>query len=179
MRLFVGIEIPEDIANDLYPLARAVRGLDAQTPQNMHVTLKFIGNVDRGSAQEIDKVLSGLSFSPFDLAISGLGMFASSRKVRIFWAGLTESRELNDLAGRVARGLARIEDLPEADTHKFTPHVTLGRNRDASRARIEQVIADHFDTRSRVFTVDRFCLYESHTSNDGPIFDVVAAYTGA
>ena len=69
MRLFVGVEIPADIADDLYPLARGIRGLDAQTPENMHITLKFIGNVDPGLAREIDAALSELPFEPFDLRV--------------------------------------------------------------------------------------------------------------
>ncbi|WP_114096607.1 RNA 2',3'-cyclic phosphodiesterase [Thalassospira profundimaris] len=178
MRLFVGVEIPGDIAAELYPLARGIKGLDAQTPENMHITLKFIGNVDPGLAAEIDQALSDVAFEPFDLQVDGLNVFASSRKIRIFWAGVKDQPVMRRLAHRVENALLALDDCPELDARKFTPHITLGRNRDAARATIEQAVADHVDLSSRVFTIDRFCLYESHSTSDGPEFRVIAAYDG-
>ena len=179
MRLFVGVEIPADIAADLYPLARGIKGLDAQTPQNMHITLKFIGNVDPGLAGEIDQALSKLAFTPFDLRVQGLDVFGSAQKIRIFWAGVAEQPLLHQLAARVESALRTVDDIPDMDMRKFTPHITLGRNRTAARATVEQAVADHGDIQSRSFTVDRFCLYESHATADGPEFRVVAAYDGS
>ncbi len=179
MRLFVGVEIPGDIAAELYPLARGIKGLDAQTPENMHITLKFIGNVDPGLAAEIDQVLSDVRFEPFDLQVQGLNVFASSRKIRIFWAGVKDQPIMRKLAARVESALLTLEECPDMDMRKFTPHITLGRNRDAARATIEQTVADHVDLSSRVFTIDRFCLYESHSTQDGPEFRVIAAYDGS
>ncbi|MDP2699006.1 RNA 2',3'-cyclic phosphodiesterase [Thalassospira sp.] len=178
MRLFVGIEIPDDITAGLYPLARGIKGLDAQTPHNMHVTLKFIGEVPPVLAHEIDRALSAVDFAPFDLQICGLGMFASARKLRIFWAGVRPQPELDALARRVENTLLAMEGGPELELRHFKPHITLARNRDADRRRIEQMIADHADLTSRIFTVDRFCLYQSHAGMDGPDFRVVAAYDG-
>jgi 2'-5' RNA ligase len=179
MRLFVGIEIPSDIAADLYPIGRALRGVDAQTPDNMHLTLKFIGNVDPGLAAEVDEVLSKVRFDPFDLQISGLGLFASTRKARILWAGVKDQPELSRLAGRVENALAQIEEVAALlDGRKFTPHITLARNREAPRAVIEQCVADHANLRSEPFSVQRFCLYQSHQTDDGPKFEILAAYTG-
>lgn len=179
MRLFVGVEIPGDIAAGLYPLARAIKGISAQTPQNMHITLKFIGNVDPGLAAEIDGVLSKVRFTPFDLRVQGMGVFASARKIRILWAGVNGQPALRKLADRVEQALLSLEEVPAMEMRKFTPHITLGRNRDAARARIEQVVADHSDLASRPFTIDRFCLYESHSTTDGPEFRVIAAYDGS
>ncbi|RCK32285.1 2'-5' RNA ligase [Thalassospira profundimaris] len=178
MRLFVGVEIPGDIAAELYPLARGIKGLDAQTPENMHITLKFIGNVDPGLAEEIDQALAQVSFEPFDLQVQGLDVFASSRKIRIFWAGVKDQPVMRRLAQRVENALLALDDCLELDVRKFTPHITLGRNREAARATIEQAVADHVDQTSRVFTIDRFCLYESHSTSDGPEFRVIAAYDG-
>ena len=179
MRLFVGVEIPGDIAAELYPLARGIKGLDAQTPENMHITLKFVGNVDPGLAAEIDQVLSDVRFEPFDLQVQGLNVFASSRKIRIFWAGVKDQPIMRKLAARVESALLTLEECPDMDMRKFTPHITLGRNRDAARATIEQTVVDHADLSSRVFTIDRFCLYESHSTQDGPEFRVIAAYDGS
>ncbi|WP_430471796.1 RNA 2',3'-cyclic phosphodiesterase [Thalassospira lucentensis] len=178
MRLFVGVEIPADIAADLYPLARGIKGLDAQTPENMHITLKFIGNVDPGLAAEIDQALAKIAFEPFDLCVQGLNVFASTRKIRIFWAGVKDQPLMRQLAARVENALLALEECPDMDMRNFTPHITLGRNRNAARATIEQAVADHGDVSSRTFTIDRFCLYESHSTADGPEFRVVAAYDG-
>ncbi|MEQ8286174.1 RNA 2',3'-cyclic phosphodiesterase [Thalassospira sp.] len=178
MRLFVGVEIPGDVAAELYPLARGIKGLDAQTPDNMHITLKFIGNVDPGLAAEIDQALAAIAFEPFDLQVQGLNVFASSRKIRIFWAGVKDQPVMRQLASRVENALLALEECPDMDMRKFTPHITLGRNRNAARATIEQAVADHVSLSSRVFTIDRFCLYQSHATTDGPEFRVIAAYDG-
>ncbi|MBX2832099.1 MAG: RNA 2',3'-cyclic phosphodiesterase [Rhodospirillales bacterium] len=178
MRLFVGVEIPGDVAADLYPLARGIKGLDAQTPDNMHITLKFIGNVDPGLAAEIDQALAKIAFEPFDLQVQGLNVFASSRKIRIFWAGVKDQPVMRQLASRVENALLALEECPDMEMRKFTPHITLGRNRNAARATIEQAVADHIDLSSRAFTIDRFCLYQSHSTADGPEFRVIAAYDG-
>jgi len=180
MRLFVGIPIPVDIAENLYPVARAIRGLEAQTPENMHLTLKFIGTVhDRVTAASIDDALLQTRFTPFDLQIAGLGMFGTDRKARILWAAVQAQPLLNQLAHRVESALFRCDDISgQLDRRKFTPHVTLGRNRSASRAVIGQAVADHADLVSRSFQVDRFCLYQSISTGDGPVYQVVAEYDG-
>tara|TARA_R110000868_G_scaffold411064_2_gene701650 strand:- start:46818 stop:47093 length:276 start_codon:yes stop_codon:yes gene_type:complete len=78
----------------------------------------------------------------------------------------------------VEDSLLAMEECPNMDMRYFTPHITLGRNCNAARATVEQTIADRLDLTSRAFTVDRFCLYESHSTTDSPEFPVVAAYDG-
>ncbi|OSQ40611.1 RNA 2',3'-cyclic phosphodiesterase [Thalassospira mesophila] len=178
MRLFVGIPIPADIAEDLYPIARAMRGLDAQTPKNMHLTLKFIGNVDNGlTAAVIDDVLHHTRFTPFDLQIAGLGMFGTARKARILWAGVQPQPLLTQLAHRVEAALFRCDDISnQLDRRKFAPHITLGRNRSASRAAVGQAVVDHAGLPSRSFRVETFCLYQSISTGEGPVYQVMAHY---
>ncbi|WP_339777209.1 RNA 2',3'-cyclic phosphodiesterase [uncultured Thalassospira sp.] len=178
MRLFVGIPIPADIAQDLYPIARAIRGLEAQTPENMHLTLKFIGNVqDRIVAAQIDDALLHTRFSPFDLQVAGLGMFGTDRKARILWAAVLPQPVLTQLAHRVESALFRCDAISgQLDRRKFAPHITLGRNRSASRAVVGQAVADHADLASRAFRVTRFCLYQSISTRDGPVYQVMAEY---
>ncbi|WP_254424254.1 RNA 2',3'-cyclic phosphodiesterase [Thalassospira marina] len=178
MRLFVGIPIPADIAEDLYPIARAIRGLEAQTPENMHLTLKFIGNVDdRHVAGTIDDALMAIGFDGFDLKVAGLGMFGTDKKARILWAAVQNQPLLGQLAQRVESALLACEDISEQlEQRKFAPHITLGRNRSAHRAVVEQAVVDHADVTSRVFHVDKFCLYQSISTNDGPVYQVMAEY---
>ncbi len=178
MRLFVGIPIPADIAQDLYPIARAIRGLDAQTPENMHLTLKFIGTVeDRHLATSIDEALMSVAFDGFDLKIAGLNMFGTDKKARILWAAVQNQPLLGQLAGRAESALLACEDLSDRlEVRKFTPHITLGRNRSAPRAVVEQAVVDHADVTSRVFHVDHFCLYQSISTHDGLVYQVMAEY---
>lgn len=178
MRLFVGIPVPADIAKDLYPIARAIRGLDAQTPENMHLTLKFIGEVeDRHVAACIDAALMSVAFDVFDLKVAGLNMFGTDKKARILWAAVQNQPLLGQLAGRVESALLACDDLAgQLEARKFTPHITLGRNRTAHRAVVEQAVVDHADVTSRAFQVDHFCLYQSISTHEGPVYQIMAEY---
>ena len=120
MRLFISINLSEEMKdalitaqNELYD--RGVRG-NFTSEENMHLTLAFIGEYP--DAEPILEALSGVSFTPFEIALEGMGCFGD-----LWWAGIKESAPLTAVVRRVRRALAE-NDIP-FDRKRFSPHITL------------------------------------------------------
>ncbi len=134
VRTFICIEIPEAIKECIGCLQEKLRTIDAQVswtkPSNMHLTLKFLGDVE---ASRIDRVSSAVDrasarVSPFEIEVSGAGCFPSRRSPRVLWVGFSNATEaLNQLHANIEEELAR-EGFPR-ERRKFSPHLTIGRVR--------------------------------------------------
>src|SRR5689334_6214104 len=105
MRLFVGIAIPTDIRERLRMLSGGVPGARWVEPESYHLTLRFIGEADRPTAERIDLALSELSAPAFELELQGVGQFGTGRKSRALWAGVAASPALAHLARKVDRAV--------------------------------------------------------------------------
>ena len=154
-RLFTGLEIPAEIGQTLSGLRGGLPGARWIDPENYHVTLRFIGDIDGISANEIASMLFRVNRKPFEVKVQGLTSFGG-RKPRAVVAAVEPSRPLIELQAELERMMQRIGLDPEG--RKFTPHVTLARLHDAS----SQDVADYLSVRgyfpSKVFTVERFVL---------------------
>src|SRR5205807_2390184 len=107
-------------------------------PENMHITLRFIGEVDDSTAEEIDHALQRIAAEGFSLELAGLGTFGQGFKARSLWTGVNPSAELSRLQGKIESALVRSGLPPE--TRKFTPHVTLARLKNPDPRRIQTFI---------------------------------------
>jgi len=135
-RLFTGLEIPAEIGQTLSNLRGGLPGARWIDPEDYHVTLRFIGDIDGIAANEIASMLFRVNRKPFEVALQGLSSFGG-RKPRAVVASVVQSRPLIELQAELERLMQRIGLDPEG--RKFTPHVTLARLRDASN----QDVADH------------------------------------
>ena len=173
-RLFTGIEIPADIGLTLSTYRGGLPGARWIDPENYHITLRFIGDIDDRTAGEIVSTLGdGRRREPIAVTIEGLDSFGGGRPRTIF-ARAAATSPLNDLQSEQERLLRRVGLPPER--RKFTPHVTLARLRDASPLDV----ADYFSTRSHfprlTFTAPRFVLFSSRDSVGGGPYVIEAAY---
>jgi len=172
-RLFAGLEIPADIGQTLSGLRGGLPGARWVDPENYHVTLRFIGDIDGVSANEIASMLVKVNRRPFEVTVQGLSSFGG-RKPRAVVASIVPSRPLIELQAELERLMQRIGLDPEG--RKFTPHVTLARLYDAS----SQDVADYLSVRgyfpSRVFMADRFVLFSSRASTGGGPYVVEDSY---
>ncbi len=163
-RLFTGLEIPAEIGHTLSNLRGGLPGARWIDPENYHVTLRFIGDIDGVAANEIASLLFRVNRKPFEVAVQGLSSFGG-KKPRAVVAQVVPSRPLIELQAELERLMQRIGLDPEG--RKFTPHVTLARLRDASN----QDVADYLSVRgyfpTRVFTASRFVLFSSRASTGG------------
>lgn len=135
MRLFVALEIPPAVRTNFAALMNGLRALDAKSsakkprwtrPENLHVTLKFIGNVVPEKLHGIRAALAGVRCEqPLELCFRGLGFFPDGKRPRVVWAGVFGSQNLGALAADIDRGLAGF-GVPR-EPRAFIPHLTLAR----------------------------------------------------
>jgi RNA 2',3'-cyclic 3'-phosphodiesterase len=173
-RLFTGLEIPPDVCLSLSSLRGGLPGARWIDPENYHVTLRFIGDIDGVSANEIAMLLTRIDRKPFQVTVQGLSSFGG-RKPRAVVATITPSRPLIELQAELERLMQRLGLDPEG--RKFVPHVTLARLYDAS----SRDVADYLSVRgyfpSKVFTSDRFVLFSSRATTGGGPYIVEDSYT--
>jgi 2'-5' RNA ligase len=172
-RLFVAIRPPEIIRDLLIDAMNDSPDLRWVGDEQLHLTLRFIGDVERPLANDIADALSTIRFPAFDLRIAGIGRF-ERRSGGALWAGVEPKKPVAELAAKVDRACVSVGLEPER--RAFHPHITLARfNRSGVGA------AHAFERRnsslsSEPFAVERFILFESHLSRHGPHYERVAAY---
>ena len=157
MRLFIGLALSEEVRLTLGAVQSGLPGARWVTPQNIHLTLRFIGDIDPGRAEDIDTALRQILVPAFDLTLSGLGSFESKGRVRALWTEASKSEPLK--------------------RRKFKPHVTLARFKSgSSNERIGMFIQNNNDIQAGPFTVGRFTLFRSYLGHGGSIYESLAEY---
>ncbi len=158
-RLFAALALPEDIVLRLQGMCGGVPGAYWETPENLHLTLRFVGDVPGDVAEDVAYALASVRHEPFELELAGVGHFSSGPVVRVLWAGLRKSDALLGLRARIEASLRRI-DLP-ADGRRFIPHVTLAKLADPSLPKVQEWLATHALFKAGPFAVENFALYSS------------------
>ena len=129
MRLFIALDIPQDVRERISAYAERVRPLcpDARWArvEGLHVTLKFIGEIPDPRVPEITKALAAIKARPFDVKFDRVGFFPSPKSPRVFWIGVRAGEELPELAEAVNEALAAIGIAREDKA--YSPHLTLAR----------------------------------------------------
>lgn len=172
-RLFTAVEIPHEIGQSLSLLRGGLPGARWIDPENYHLTLRFIGDIDHALAREIALILGEVRRPGFDLRIDGLASFGG-RKPRAVVATAGAIAHLLDLHDDQERLMQRLGLEP--DGRKFTPHVTLARLRDTPSRAVADYLATRQPFKSAAFQVTRFVLYSSRASIGGGPYVVEAAY---
>jgi 2'-5' RNA ligase len=172
-RLFTGLEIPEELGESLSLLRGGLPGARWVDPENYHLTLRFIGDVDDDIAREIAWLLGRVRRRDFELRLDGLSSFGG-RKPRAVVAAVAPSPAVMELQAEHERLMQRVGLEPEG--RKYTPHVTLARLRDSSSFDVAEYLSAHAAFRSQPFTVSRFVLFSSRASVGGGPYVVEAAY---
>ena len=165
-RLFTALEIPHDVADELTLLRGGVEGARWVDRDSLHLTLRFIGDVEQPVANELRQALGAVRGYEFELSLHGMGSFGGG-KPRTIWAGVRPSEALAALQAEHETICRRIGLVPEA--RQFTPHVTVARMRGGrvSSAEVQTYLARHALYQSRVFNVDQFVLLSSRPSKGG------------
>ena len=167
IRLFVALALPEKVAQGLLLTQSGVPGARWMNREQLHITLRFIGEVDEHDANAIDEALATISVPHFTLELKGVGEFGGKHP-RALWAGVAASESLTRLQRKIESALQRL-GLP-AEERKFTPHVTLARLRATPAGRVVDYLTDHALYASGPFDVDEFMLFSSQTTPSGSIY---------
>jgi RNA 2',3'-cyclic 3'-phosphodiesterase len=172
-RLFTAIEIPAATRLKLSLLRAPIGGAKWVEPENMHITLRFAGDIDGRTADDLADLLADVSVSPFTVSISGGGAFGG-RDPHVLWAGVEAEPELEALYCANERA-ARAAGL-EPDPRDFRPHVTLARMRRARQSEVARFLAENGDLRMEPFLATRFVLLSARPGSGGPPYALEAAY---
>jgi len=172
-RIFTGVEIPPEIADRLAYLRGGLAGARWIDPANYHLTLRFVGDVDRTTAEEVADSLLRVRRAAFPLRISGIGALGS-RKHHAIVARVEPSAPLVELQAEHERILQRLGLEP--DGRKFTPHVTLARLRSGNARDIAEYLTLRGGFFAAPFQVDRFVLFSSRNSVGGGPYVIEEAY---
>ena len=175
LRLFVALALPEAATAALERLSfDGMPGARWVEPENMHITLRFSGEVNEHDAEEIHHELARVRALRFSLSLVGVDAVGQGRKTRALWAGVEKSEPLNLLRGRVEAAVMRAGHPPEA--RKFVPHVSLARFNSAPPDRIQRFIENNNLFRFGPIAFEHFTLFESDTGAGGPVYTPLQEY---
>ena len=174
VRLFTAIDLPEDVRGSLVSLCRGMPGGRWVRPDQLHLTLRFIGAVDRDRFAAIKKRLATIAAPPFMMALKGTGSFPPSGQPRVLWAGVEAPGLLASLRDRIEEQLVAAGCEPER--RPFSPHITLARLRDFPRNQVVPYLTRYLSYASDPFEVTEFRLYSSVLSGQGSTHTVEARY---
>ena len=172
-RLFVAIRPPEIVRDLLIDAMDDSPALRWVGDEQLHLTLRFIGEVERPLANDIAVALAPIRFPPFELMVSGTGRF-EQRKGGALWAGVGPRKPVAELAGKVERACQSAGLAPER--RAYHPHITLARYNRRNLQAARDFERRHADLASEPFAVDRFVLFESRPSRHGAHYEEVADY---
>ena len=173
-RLFVAIDPSAPVRDALARLSHGVPGAKWVAPEQFHLTLRFIGEVDGGMLDEIAEALGDVEAPAFTLALDGVGHFPPRGTPRVLWAGVNDDAALGRLHERIEARLRWLGVAP--DRRGFAPHVTLARLKQAPLARVRDYLALHGGFATEDFPVTEFQLYSSHLGAAGAVHRVEASY---
>ena len=173
-RLFTGLEIPENIRQHLSLLKTGLLGSRWISPENYHITLRFVGDIENRLANELADSLENVDFETFPLRVTGLGSFGGN-KPRSIWAQIEADDELFSLQ-RHHEHIARQTGLPP-ETRNFIPHITLARLKGTSSLDVAKFIENFGDYTSEWFNVESFVLFSSKSQKGGGPYKIEARYT--
>lgn len=169
MRLFVALPVPNDVVDALLPLQEGVGAADWTEPDDLHLTLRFLGEWPAARLDELRAGLDRLVAHDFVLGLRGVGCFPPRGAPHALWAGVSDSEPLRQLQRRVDQLVAELGG--GHDPRHFAPHITLGRLRGASDKRTEREVASWLQTHSAfagpVFAAGRVVLYQSGLAEGG------------
>ena len=173
-RLFVALELPERIRTRLFNLQSLMPGLKWTPAANLHLTLRFIGQVSPDKTELIQESLNNVTGDSFILTVVGLGMF--QRKTGdILWVGVPSEPALEQLKQKVDESL-RVSSGLSMDAPKYSPHITLSRLKNTATASLKEAVKEKAGERFGEIPVTGFTLFRSILSPSGAVHEPVKRY---
>ncbi|MDB5103635.1 MAG: 2-5 ligase [Fibrobacteres bacterium] len=173
-RIFVALDMPEHARERLNGISSGLPGADWVSPDQYHLTLRFIGEVDKESLDVIREGLGGVVARSFYLSLKGIGVFPLRGDPEILWAGVARNEGLRSLRNKVESLLGRKGIAP--DTRKFFPHVTLAKVKGSKSEWVGEYVAGNSLFSLSEIPVQGFSLYSSRLTPEGSIYTLEGSY---
>ena len=183
MRLFIALRPPPPIREILFDLMDGVPAARWQDDEQLHLTLRFVGEVERPQAEDLAAALGHVHLPAAPVvALAGVGSFGQRGRADTLWAGIAPAAVLADLHARVERACAQAGLPPER--RRYHPHVTVARLARSAGAgpALDAWLARHAALASEPFALPHLILYRSHLARGGAAYETVARWplgTGA
>ena len=175
MRLFVALELPWVLRERLSLMAGSrIPGARWVSPENYHLTLRFIGETPAHRAEDIDLGLSAIRARGFSLTLAGVGAFTKGGRVNSLWVGVERNPLLDHLRNKIKTALQRVGLDPERQ--RFTPHITLARLDHAMEDRLAGFVQANNLFRAEPIAVDHFTLFSSQPGKEQPVYTAEMEY---
>jgi len=172
-RLFVALRPPRAMRMRLAAIMGGAARARWQRDDQLHLTLRFVGEVDRHRAEDVTAALGMIHHPPFTLALDGLGQFDRKGRIDALWVGVTPHEPVRALHNKIDQALARVGVAPE--TRAFLPHITIARF-PRSAGPVGALMPEMSGVASDAYEMTEFCLYESDLSHDGAVYSIVERY---
>lgn len=173
-RLFVAVRPPVEVRTALLGAMGAVAGARWQSDDQLHITLRYVGEVEPPAAEEIATALAGIDAPAIDVRLAGAGVFDRAGQVHTLWAGVEPREPLARLHRKVDRALTAIGLRPEG--RAYLPHVTLARFARLAHADPSAFVAAMGGFATPAFRIDAFGLFESLPGSAGRVYEMIARY---
>lgn len=174
IRLFVAVDVPEDISTLICGLGGTIPGSRPVAADQLHLTLKFIGEVQSGLLLDIKEALADITVPPFSLCLKGVGHFPPRGLPKVLWVGISPVDEVIALRNKIENALYKA-GIPR-EGRKFSPHITVARLKNSPLKRVTQWLAGNSMLETPPFRVREFLLYSSSLSEKGAIHTVQGAF---
>lgn len=172
MRTFIAVPLSKSVKDELQQLQVRTDSVRWQSPEQMHITLKFLGEITAEEVTGLKQGLAGISVASFELKLQELGMFPQKGNPKVIWIGVAPDHKITQLHQAVE---ARCSALGfETDKRPFLPHITLGRvQKEWPRNRIKNLLEE---PKPVSFSVTSFGIYKSELNADGAVHTLIKKY---
>ena len=181
-RIFIAVDISDEARclaaehiDKMRQHAKDVR-VGWERPEKLHVTLKFLGNVDEAAIDDVVNAVAPIAdiFSAFEMAIIGTGVFPNPRQPRVLWLGVQDEDDLQGIAAKLDLELAKLGF--EKEMRRFDPHLTIARIREPQKAKRLAEFHLHSRFESQAFAVHELVIYESVLRPTGSVYSVISRH---
>ena len=171
-RLFTAVELPGELRKNIHEFAKQLEqdGIKLVEEHNLHITMKFIGDVPEDKVDEITSGLSEVKFSEFECSVKGVGVFPSPDYIRVVWVAL-ECGQLTELANSV---ISKLEGIEKPEKRPFSAHLTIARVK--RKVDLNKFLAENKEKEFGKFNVTEFALIESKLTPEGPVYTKLESF---
>ena len=171
MRLFIAVEVPEEIQSYFLELQNHINKdlVKIVLTKSFHLTLKFLGEVDESKKEMIANFLKKIKFEPFSAELSNIGVFPDENYIRVAWIGLEPKDKIIRLQQAIDNALINIFPKDE----RFHPHITLGRVKFVKDKKEFITLLKKIKIEKKIFEVNEFRLIKSTLTPEGPVYEIL------
>lgn len=181
IRAFIGIKIPEEITEKIDSFSKEklknIKNIKRVEKENLHITLKFLGEIGEDEVERIKEELKKISFRKFEIKIKGLGVFPSISNPKVIWIG-GESEKIQVLKREIDLHIKNSQiNIKKEDDRPFVIHITIGRIKkegEKESEKIKRLVKENPDFGH--FYAEEFILFQSVLTPDGPIYKVLEKF---